>query len=88
MGKASRLPAGYVERAVAEMLAMRDRMASTAEIPFAFCPGCGAALADPGNFVQEFWVAEEARFLVWCRACGFTGTVVKVERFEAHEAAD
>ena len=88
MGKPSRLPAGYVERAVAEMLATRDRMASTVEIPFGHCPGCGAGLADPASFVQEFWVADEARFLVWCRACGFTGTVVKVERFETHETAE
>jgi hypothetical protein len=87
MGKPSRVPAGYVERAVAEMLATRERTARAAEIPFSHCPGCGAALADPASFVQEFWVADEARFLVWCRACDFTGTVVKVERFETHEAA-
>jgi hypothetical protein len=88
MAKPSRLPAGYVERAVAEILAARDGMASTADVPFRHCPGCGARLDDPASFVQEFWVADEARFLVWCRACGFTGTVVKVERFETHEAAE
>jgi hypothetical protein len=88
VSKPSRLPPGYVERAVAEMLATRDRTTGAAEIPFTHCPGCGAGLADPASFVQEFWVADEARFLVWCRVCGFTGTVVKVERFETNEAAE
>jgi hypothetical protein len=88
MENRSRLPAGYVERAVADMLATPGRTASASEIPFAHCPGCGASLADPASFVQEFWVAEEARFLVWCRSCDFTGTVVRVERFETHEAAE
>jgi hypothetical protein len=88
MAEPSRLPADYVERLVAEMLAQPRRTAGTTDIPFGHCPGCGAALADPASFVQEFWVADEARFLVWCRACGFTGTVVKVERFETHEVSE
>jgi hypothetical protein len=77
-----------VERLVAEMLAQPRRAPAAPHVPFAHCPGCGAALADPASFVQEFWVADEARFLVWCRVCGFTGTVVKVERFETHEVTE
>ncbi len=88
MGEPSRLSAGYVERLVAEMLAQPRRTPGTTGVPFGHCPGCGAALADPASFVQEFWVADEARFLVWCRACGFTGTVVKAERFETHEVSE
>ncbi len=36
------------------------------------CPGCGGTLA----FVQEFWAADERRFLCWCSGCGLTSTVV------------
>jgi hypothetical protein len=50
--------------------------------------GCGAALSDPANLVQEFWVADETRFLVWCRSCRFTGTVTKVDRFKGSEVAE
>jgi len=86
------LPSGYVEQAVAEILAgaepgrlgsaATERLA-TAE-PVRFCPGCGARLTEH-SLVQEFWVAAESRFLVWCRSCAFTGTVVRVDRFETSE---
>lgn len=84
------LPAGYVERAVAELLAETGRgpMPATTTVPFRSCPGCGAGLADPRSFVQEFWVASETRFLVWCHECGGTFTVVPIERFVGTEATD
>ena len=82
------LPAGYVEQAVAEILASADPDRIVPHVPFRSCPGCGARLSDPKSLVQEFWVADETRFLVWCRACGGTFTVVPVERYHGHEAAD
>lgn len=84
----SRLPAGFVERAVAELLSGRHPARVIPHVPFEHCPGCGAALSDPANLVQEFWVADETRFLVWCRSCRFTGTVTKVERFKGSEIAE
>lgn len=84
----SPLPLGYVEQAVAEILASADPDRIVPHVPFRSCPGCGARLSDPKSLVQEFWVADETRFLVWCRACGGTFTVVPVERYQAHEAAD
>ncbi len=87
----SRFPDGYVERAVAELLASSEpprRDPATTALPFRACPGCGASLADPGTFVQEYWVARETRFMVWCRDCHGTYTVVPVERYEGHEALD
>jgi hypothetical protein len=84
------LPAGYVERAVAELLAEagRDPKRAVALVPFRSCPGCGASLSDPRSFVQEFWVASETRFLVWCHLCGGTYTVVPIERFVGTEATE
>lgn len=82
------LPAGYVEQAVAEILASADPDRIVPHVPFRSCPGCGAKLSDPKSLVQEFWVADETRFLVWCRSCGGTFTVVPVERYQGHEAID
>lgn len=84
----SSLPVGYVERAVAEILATSSRRRIEPHVPFRSCPGCGTSLADPASFVQEYWVASETRFLVWCRSCTGTFTVVPVERYEAHEATE
>lgn len=84
----NRLPAGFVERAVAELLAGRNPGRVIPHVPFEHCPGCGAALSDPANLVQEFWVSDETRFLVWCRSCRFTGTVTKVDRFKGSEVAE
>lgn len=81
------LPAGYVERAVAEFLAGQGTAMEPPGEPFHFCPECGAAL-DTDSFVQEFWVGAESRFLVWCRSCSFTGTLVRVGRFETHETEE
>ncbi len=105
MSRSSGLPDGYVERAVAEILAATDRGGPSAgapansrssggaaspgaAVPFRACPGCGAPLSDPSSFVQEYWVGRETRFMVWCRGCHGTYTVVPVERYESHEAID
>jgi hypothetical protein len=77
-----------VERAVAELLAGRGRPRAAADLPFRACPGCGEGLADTRSFVQEFWVAAETRFLVWCHHCHGTYTVVPIERFVGTEATD
>ncbi len=81
-----RLPDGYAVRAATEVAARAVRHAP--EIPFRSCPGCGASLADPASFVQEFWVGRETRFMVWCHECRETYTVVPVERYEGTEAVD
>lgn len=82
------LPEGYVAQAVAEILASHDAGRVVPHVPFRACPGCGARLADPASFVQEFWVAQETRFLIWCRSCGGTYTVVPVERYVGTEATE
>jgi hypothetical protein len=84
------LPAGYVERAVAELLTEAERgpRRLAPDLPFRSCPGCGAALSDLRSFVQEYWVASETRFLVWCHRCGGTYTVVPIERFVGTEATE
>lgn len=40
-----------------------------------YCPGCGERLADRA-FVQEFWTADDRRFLCWCPGCELMCTVV------------
>jgi hypothetical protein len=82
------MPTGYVERAVAEILASSDPDRVLPHVPFRSCPGCGEKLSDPASFVQEYWVGSETRFMVWCRVCRGTYTVVPVERYEAHEATE
>jgi hypothetical protein len=84
------LPAGYVERAVAELLTEAERAPGRVvrDVPFRSCPGCGSRLSDPRSFVQEFWVARETRFLVWCHRCGGTYTVVPIDRFIGTEATE
>lgn len=87
------LPDGYVERAVAEILASTDAAGVPAagprtHVPFSFCPGCAARLSDPASFVQEYWVGSETRFMVWCRSCRGTFTVTRVDRYEGNEALD
>jgi hypothetical protein len=86
-GTGSVLPAGYVEQAVADLLA-GGRGEPLTRVPFSNCPGCGAGLTDTKSFVQEYWVANETRFLAWCHECGGTFTVVPVERFEGTEATE
>ncbi len=86
--KASTLPDGYVERAVAEIVATAGARRSIPHIPFRSCPGCGERLTDPASFVQEYWVGNETRFMVWCRTCRETFTVVPVVRYEGTEAVD
>ncbi len=88
MSRRSRLPDGYVERAVAEILASSGPGRVVPHVPFTSCPGCGARLTDPASFVQEYWVADETRFMVWCHVCGGTYTVVPVERFVGTEAVE
>jgi hypothetical protein len=87
-GGAARMPAGYVEQAVADMLAGTDPHRVVPHVPFRVCPGCGARLSDPASFVQEYWVADETRFLVWCRACHGTFQVSPVTRYEGTEASE
>ncbi|MEX1264369.1 MAG: hypothetical protein WEE66_10645 [Actinomycetota bacterium] len=82
------LPAGFVEQAVAELLAGTDPDRVVPHVPFRACPGCGARLSDPASFVQEYWVANETRFLVWCRACHGTFQVTPVTRYEGTEASE
>jgi hypothetical protein len=84
------LPAGYVERAVAELLTETERAPQRVvpDVPVRSCPGCGARLSDPRSFIQEFWVASETRFLVWCHRCGGTYTVVPIDRFVGTEATE
>lgn len=86
-----RLPEGYVERAVAELLAERDRSGSGGVVAAAqlrHCPGCGVELSGAHSFLQEYWVANETRFLVWCHACHGTWTVIVTERYVGTEATD
>ena len=85
---AGALPAGYMEQAVAELLATADPDRIVPHVPFRACPGCGARLSDPSSFVQEYWVAAETRFLVWCHHCHGTFTVMPVARFEASEPTE
>lgn len=87
-GTGAALPAGYLERAVADLLAGGTGRMPLAQVPFRNCPGCGAQLTDAKSFVQEYWVASETRFLAWCHECGGTFTVVPVERFEGTEATE
>jgi len=44
------------------------------------CPVCGADLTGRRSFVQEFWVADETRFLTWCPHCLAQCTVVVSDR--------
>lgn len=81
-------PDGFVEREVAQILAAQDPDRVVPYVPFRSCPGCGERLSDPATFVQEYWVGSETRFMVWCRACRGTYTVVPVDRYEAHEATE
>lgn len=86
-----RLPEGYVERAVAELLAERGRSGGAvvvAAVELRYCPGCGEELSGARSFLQEYWVANETRFLVWCHACHGTWTVVPTERYVGTEASD
>lgn len=55
--------------------------------PVGFCPGCGAALADPGAvaLVQEYWVGTDRHFLCWCAACSLLSTVVLSATLVSHE---
>ena len=61
--------------------------ANVGEVPVAFCPRCGAALAGPESFVQEFWVASETAYHCWCRNCSFVWNLVLVDRMTSHELA-
>jgi hypothetical protein len=57
-----------------------------AAVPVAYCPRCGSSLAGSDSFVQELWVASETVYHCWCRSCGFTWNLTRVERVVTHEA--
>lgn len=52
-----------------------------------FCPVCGTDLAAERSFVQEFWVADETRFLTWCHGCSQMCTVTESDRVVLSEPA-
>ncbi len=49
------------------------------------CPECGAAIDDELGMVVEYWEGEQRIYHTWCRACGWAGEVVKVDRVIGHE---
>lgn len=50
------------------------------------CPECGHALGDDeASLTVEYWEADRRVYRVWCRACGFSGDIVRVERVRGHE---
>jgi hypothetical protein len=36
----------------------------------------------------EYWEAERRVYHTWCRSCGWTGDIMRVERMIGHEPAD
>jgi hypothetical protein len=36
----------------------------------------------------EYWEGDRRVYHTWCRACGWTGDIVPVDRMIGHEAAD
>lgn len=50
------------------------------------CPECGHAVGDDrASLIVEYWEDERRVYRVWCRACGFSGDIVRVERVRGHE---
>jgi hypothetical protein len=52
------------------------------------CPQCAAALDPAGGISVEYWEADQRVYHTWCRACGWTGDIIRVERMVGHEAAE
>lgn len=64
-----------------------DREAHVRDKP-RYCSRCGHRIGeDETSLAVEYWEADRRVYRVWCRACGWTGDVVNVERVEGHEPA-
>ncbi len=53
-----------------------------------YCPQCAAALDQASGISVEYWEADHRVYHTWCRACGWTGDIIRVERMVGHEAAE
>ncbi len=50
------------------------------------CPNCGHSIGeDETSLSVEYWEADRRIYRVWCRDCGWSGDVVKVDRVRGHE---
>jgi len=50
------------------------------------CPNCGHDVGDDeASLAVEYWEADRRIYRVWCRDCGWSGDVIKVERVRGHE---
>ncbi|GEM_PF-2920398 len=64
-----------------------DRRRHLADLP-RHCPRCSARLDPETGISVEYWEADRRIYHTWCRSCGWTGDIIKVDRMVGHETAD
>jgi hypothetical protein len=64
-----------------------DRVRHLDDMP-RHCPSCGAAVTGGRGIAVEYWEADQRIYHTWCRACGWTGDIIRVRRMVGHEAAE
>ena len=52
-----------------------------------YCSTCAYPYTE-GGLVVEYWAATDRIFHCWCRQCGATVEVVRVERIIGHESTN
>lgn len=62
-----------------------DREAHLADLP-RHCPSCGAKLDIDTGISVEYWEGEQRIYHTWCKSCGWTGDIIRVERMIGHES--
>ncbi len=50
------------------------------------CPRCAAALDPETGISIEYWQGDQRVYHTWCRSCGWSGDIIRVDRMIGHEA--
>ena len=64
-----------------------DRIAHLEDKP-RFCPNCGEAVIDAEGIAVEYWEADRRVYHTWCRSCGWSGDIVRIQRMVGHAPED
>lgn len=64
-----------------------DRAAHLADRP-RHCPHCGVSLDIDHGIAVEYWEAENRVYHTWCKQCGWTGDIIRIQRMIGHEPED
>jgi RNase P subunit RPR2 len=64
-----------------------DRQRHVEDLP-RYCPHCAAAIDPESGLAVEYWEADRRVYHTWCKSCGWSGDITRVDRVVGHEVAE